>query len=154
VMAFAEAIGTPVAARRLWPYTATNAVNAASRPPQPPGENSTGRLMVPTIEVAGTWDDFVRKELLAYQRRVEPKSHHRLYQVDGVWHMSGDDDGVQSFMYIASRMGLDPDVPKAMSEGPSYLPTVRDAFDRLVRWVERHEVPPPTRVLMPGETLR
>ena len=56
--------------------------------------------------------------------------------------MSGDDDGVQSFMYIASRMGLDPDVPKAMSEGPSYLPTVRDAFDRLVRWVERGEAPP------------
>jgi pimeloyl-ACP methyl ester carboxylesterase len=30
VTAFAAAIGTPVAARRLWPYTATNAVNAAS----------------------------------------------------------------------------------------------------------------------------
>ncbi len=154
VMAFAEVIGTPVAARRLWPYTATNAVNAASRPPQPPGEDSTGRLMVPTIEVVGTWDDFVLNELRAYQRRVEPKSNHRLYQVDGVWHMSGDDDGVQSFMYIASRMGLDPDVPKAMSEGPSYLPTVRDAFDRLVRWVERGETPPPSQTVKPGEDLR
>ena len=154
VIAFAEAIGTPVAARRLWPYTATNAVNAASRPPQSPGEDSTGRLMVPTIEVVGTWDDFVLKELLAYQRRVEPKSHHRLYQVDGVWHMSGDDDGVQSFMYIASRMGLDPDVPKAMSEGPSYLPTVRDAFDRLVRWVEHGDAPPPSQIVKAGEHLR
>ena len=152
--AFAEAIGTPVAARRLWPYTATNAVNAASRPPQPTGEDSTGRLMVPTIEVAGTWDDFVLRELLAYQRRVEPKSNHRLYQVDGVWHMSGDDDGVQSFMYIASRMGLDPDVPKAMSEGPSYLPTVRDAFDRLVRWVERGEAPPLSQTVKPQEKLK
>jgi hypothetical protein len=153
VQAFAEAIGTPIAARRLWPYTATNAVNAAARPPQPAGEDSTGRLMVPTIEVVGTWDDFVLKELLAYQRRAEPTSSHRLYQVDGVWHMSGDDDGVQSFMYIASRMGLDPDVPKAMSEGPSYLPTVRDAFDRLVRWVERSEAPPPSQTVKPGQTL-
>ena len=109
--------------------------------------------MVPTIEVVGTWDDFVLKELLAYQRRVEPKSNHRLYQVDGVWHMSGDDDGVQSFMYIASRMGLDPDVPRAMSQGPSYLPTVRDAFDRLVRWVERGEAPPPSQIVKPGERL-
>lgn len=150
VTAFAKAIGTPVAARRLWPYTATNAVNAASRPPQPPGEDSTGRLMVPTIEVVGTWDDFVLRELLAYQRRVEPKSNHRLYQVDGVWHMSGDDDGVQSFMFIATRMGLDPDVPKAMGEGPSYLPTVRDAFDSLVRWVERGEAPPPSQTVKPG----
>ena len=154
VTAFAEAIGTPVAARRLWPYTAANAVNAASRPPQPAGEDSTGRLMVPSIEVVGTWDDFVLKELLAYQRRVEPRANHRLYQVDGVWHMSGDDDGVQSFMYIASRMGLDPDVPKAMSEGPSYLPTVRDAFDRLVRWVERGEAPPPSQTVKPGQNLR
>ena len=110
--------------------------------------------MVPTIEVAGTWDDFVLRELLAYQRRVEPKTNHRLYQVDGVWHMSGDDDGVQSFMYIASRMGLDPDVPKAMSEGPSYLPTVRDAFDRLVRWVERGEAPPLSQTVKPQEKLK
>jgi len=154
VVAFATAIGTPVAARRLWPYTATSAVNAASRPPQAPGADSTGRLIVPTLEVVGTWDDFVLNELVAYQRRVEPKANHRLYQVDGVWHMSGDDDGVQSFMYVATRMGLDPDVPKAMSEGPSYLPTVREAFDRLVRWVEHGEPPPSSQTVKPGDSLR
>lgn len=154
VVAFAEAIGTPVAARRLWPYTAGNAVSAASRPPQPAGENSTGKIFVPTIEVVGTWDDFVLKELLAYRRRVDPRSLHRLYQVDGVWHMSGDDDGVQSFMYIATRMGLDPDVARAMGEGPSYLPTVREAFDRLVRWVEHREPPPSSQTVKPGERLR
>jgi pimeloyl-ACP methyl ester carboxylesterase len=154
VTAFAEAIGTPVAARRLWPFTATSAVNAASRPPQAPGVDSTGRLTIPTIEVVGTWDDFVLSELVAYQRRVEPKANHRLYLVDGVWHMSGDDDGVQSFMYIATRMGLDPDVPKAMSEGPSYLPTVREAFDRLVRWVERGEAAPPSQLVKPAGRLR
>jgi hypothetical protein len=152
--AFAEAIGTPVAARRLWPYTATNAANAVSRPPQPTGENSKGKVFVPTIEVVGTWDDFVLKELLAYRRRVDPRSLHRLYQVEGVWHMSGDDDGVQSFMYIATRMGLDPDVAKAMGAGPSYLPTVREAFDRLVRWVEQREPPPSSQTVKPGERLR
>jgi hypothetical protein len=154
VTAFAEAIGTPVAARRLWPYTATNAVNAASRPPQAPGVNSTARLTIPTIEVVGTWDDFVLSELVAYRQRVEARANHRLYQVDGVWHMSGDDDGVQSFMYVATRMGLDPDVAKAMSEGPSYLPTVREAFDRLVRWVERGDAAPPSQLVKPGGRLR
>jgi hypothetical protein len=111
-------------------------------------------LRVPVIEVAGTWDDFVIKELGAYAARVRPREQHRLYLVEGVWHMSGDDDGTQSFMYIASRMGLDPDVAKAMSEGPSYIPTVREAFDRLVAWVERGETPPPSQTVAPGERLR
>jgi len=154
VVAFAEAIGTPVAARRLWPYTATGAVNAASLPTRPAAEDSTGTLFVPTIEVVGTWDDFVLKELLAYRRRVDPRSLHRLYQVEGVWHVSGDDDAVQSFMHLATRMGLDPDVAKAMSEGPSYLPTVHEAFDRLVRWVEEREPPPSSQTVKPGERLR
>lgn len=154
VQAFARVIGTPVAARRLWPYTATNAVNAASRPPQRPDENASGRVWVPTIEVVGTWDDFVYAEVVAYGTRVQPASLHRLYQVDGVWHMSGDDDGTQSFMFIATKMGLDPDVAKAMSEGPSYLPTVRQAFDRLVRWVENNQPAPPSQTVKPGESLR
>jgi pimeloyl-ACP methyl ester carboxylesterase len=154
VQAFAKAIGTPVAARRLWPYTATNAVNAAARPPQPAGEQSSGRVWVPTIEVVGTWDDFVYAELVAYARRVQPPALHRLYQVDGVWHMSGDDDGVQSFMYIASRMGLDPDVASAMGEGSSYLPTVRQAFDALVRWVEQGRPAPASQTVKPGEGVR
>jgi pimeloyl-ACP methyl ester carboxylesterase len=154
VQAFAQAIGTPVEARRLWPFTAAGAVGAASRPTPPAGGSSSGRVMVPTIEVVGTWDDFVIRELHAYRRRVEPPSLHRLYQVEGVWHMSGDDDGVQSFMYIASRMGLDPDVATAMAEGPSYLPTVREAFDRLVRWVEHREPPPSSQTVRPGEPLK
>ena len=110
-------------------------------------------MYVPTIEVVGTWDDFVRKELLAYARRVEPRALHRLYQVEGVWHMSGDDDGVQSFMYIATRMGLDPDVARAMGAGPSYLPAVRSAFDALVRWVEQGTPAPPNAVMQPGDAL-
>lgn len=157
VAAFAEIIGTPVAARKLWPYTASGAVRAAANPaPAAPGAsgNSTGVVRVPTLEVAGTWDDFVLKELRAYRARVQPQAQHRLYLVDGVWHMSGDDDGTASFMYIASRMGLDPSVAQAMHDGPSYIPTVQQAFDRLVAWVERGEAPPASQTVKPGQPLQ
>ena len=158
VMAFAQAIGTPVAARRLWPYTASGAVRAAaaaaSSTSPGAGDNSSGVVQVPTIEVAGTWDDFVLSELRAYRARVSPAAKHRLYLVEGVWHMSGDDDGVQSFMYVATRMGLDPDVAAAMSEGPSYLATVREAFDRLVAWVEHGVEPPASQTVAPGQRLK
>ncbi|MFN7979552.1 MAG: alpha/beta hydrolase domain-containing protein [Vicinamibacterales bacterium] len=157
VVAFAEIIGTPVAARRLWPYTASGAVRAAANPaPAAPGAsgNSVGVVRVPTIEVAGTWDDFVLKELRAYRARVQPQDRHRLYLVEGVWHMSGDDDGTASFMFLASRMGLDPSVAQAMHDGPSYIPTVQQAFDRLVAWVERGEAPPPTQTVRPGQPLQ
>jgi len=154
VVAFADAIGTPVTARRLWPYTAAGAVRAAAaKAPAAAGSNSTGRVQVPTIEVAGTWDDFVITELKAYRAKVSPADRHRLYLVEGVWHMSGDDDGTASFQYIATRMGLDPDVADAMGEGPSYIPTVQQAFDALVRWVERGEAPPPAGTFAPGAPL-
>jgi hypothetical protein len=131
---------------------AVRAATAAAPPGA--GGNSTGAVQVPTVEVAGTWDDFVITELKAYRARMTPAVRHRLYLVDGVWHMSGDDDGTQSFMYIASRMGLDPDVAKAMAEGRSYLSTVREAFDRLVAWVERGEAPPPSQTVRPGQPLQ
>jgi hypothetical protein len=118
-------------------------------------EISSGKVSIPTIEVVGTWDDLVIRELRAYAAKVEPKDKHRLYQVEGVWHMSGDDDGVMSFQYIAeSRMTLDKDVADAMGEGPSYLPTVREAFDHLVRWAERGTAPPASQTVKPGTRLR
>ena len=152
MLAYAEAVGTPVAARRLWPYTGAGA--AAARPPTAT-ETVTGRLRVPTIEVVGTWDDLVIREVRAYRERAQPADRHRLYQVEGAWHMSGDDDGVMSFQYIAtSRLKLDPDVASAMGEGPSYLPTVREAFDYLVRWVENGVPPPQSQQVKPGSKLR
>ncbi len=157
VAAFAGIIGTPVAARTLWPYTASGAVRAAAnQAAAAPGAsgNSSGVVRVPTIEVAGTWDDFVLKELRAYRARVQPQAQHRLYLVDGVWHMSGDDDGTASFMFLASRMGLDPRVAQAMHDGPSYIPTVQQAFDRLVAWVERQQAPPASQTVKPGQPLR
>jgi pimeloyl-ACP methyl ester carboxylesterase len=153
IVSYAEAIGTPVAARRLWPYTGASAANA----PRPAGtvENSTAKPSIPTIEVVGTWDDLVIREIRAYRDRVEPKERHRLYQVEGVWHMSGDDDGVQGFQYAAeSRMKLDKDVADAMGDGPSYIPTVREAFDHLVRWVEGGVTPPVSQTVRPSQKLR
>jgi hypothetical protein len=154
VRAYAEAIGTPVDARRLWIYTGAGAVAAAARA-APPVENSSGLVQVPTIEVVGTWDDLMISDIRAYRARVKPQARHRLYQVEGVWHMSGDDDGVWSFQYIAeSRMKLGKDVADAMGEGPSYLPTVREAFDDLVLWVEHQTPPPASQTVKPGQPLR
>ena len=153
IVSYAEAIGTPVAARRLWPYTGASAANA----PRPAGtvENSTAKPSIPMIEVVGTWDDLVIREIRAYRDRVEPKERHRLYQVEGVWHMSGDDDGVQGFQYAAeSRMKLDKDVADAMGDGPSYIPTVREAFDHLARWVEKGTPPPLSQSVRPSEKFR
>jgi poly(3-hydroxybutyrate) depolymerase len=154
IRAYAAATGTPVAARRLWPYTGAGAVAAASRPPAN-AENSSADPVLPVIEVVGTWDDLVIRELRAYRDRVKDGSRHRLYEVEGVWHVSGDDDGVMSFQYIAeSRMKLGKDVADAMGEGPSYLPTVREAFDYLVAWVEKGSAPPQNQTVKPGYRLR
>ena len=154
IASYSEAIGTPIAARRLWPYTGASAANAA-RPQTGEVENSTAKPSVPVIEVVGTWDDLVIREVRAYAQRVEPKTRHRLYQVEGVWHMSGDDDGVQGFQYTAeTRMKLGKDVADAMGEGPSYIPTVHEAFDYLVRWVEKATPPPPSQTVAPKQHLR
>lgn len=151
--AYADAVGTPIEARRLWPYTGASAVAAASRPAGT-AENSSATPSIPVIEVVGTWDDLVIREVRAYRDRVPQTARHRLYEVEGVWHMSGDDDGVQGFQYNAeARMKLDKDVADAMGEGPSYIPTVRHAFDLLVRWVETGTAPPPSQVVRPGEPI-
>ncbi|MDP3720238.1 MAG: alpha/beta hydrolase domain-containing protein [Acidobacteriota bacterium] len=153
MIAYAAAVGTPVEARRLWPYTGSGAA-AAIKQAQTATEEITGELQVPTIEVVGTWDDLVIREIRAYRLRAQPADRHRLYQVTGVWHMSGDDDGVQGFQYAAdTRMRLNKDVADAMGEGPSYIPTVREAFDQLVRWVEKGASPPASQTIEPGQRL-
>jgi len=153
IVSYSEAIGTPVEARRLWPYTGASAAAAAR--PMGAVENSSAKPSIPMIEVVGTWDDLVIREVRAYRDRVEPKERHRLYQVDGVWHMSGDDDGVAGFQYAAeSRMKLDKDVADAMGQGPSYIPTVREAFGYLVQWVEKGAAPPTSQIVKPNTKLR
>ena len=150
MVAYAAAVGTPVEARRLWPYTGSGAA-AALKQAQTAIEETTGELQLPTIEVAGTWDDLVIREIRGYRLRAQPADYHRLYQVNRAWHMSGDDDGVQGFQFAAdARMRLNKDVADAMGEGPSYIPTVREAFDHLVRWVEKGASPPASQTIESG----
>jgi hypothetical protein len=153
IVSYAETVGTPVDARRLWPYVGTSIANA--KPITGTVGNSTARPSIRMIEVVGTWDDLMVREVRAYRDRVEPKDRHRLYQVEGAWHMSGDDDGVAGFQYAAeTRMKLGKDVADAMGEGASYIPLVHDAFDLLVRWVEKGNTPPVSQTIKPGNKLR
>jgi hypothetical protein len=41
-----------------------------------------------------------------------------------------------------------------MGEGPSYLPTVREAFDYLVAWAEKGTAPPPNQTVKPNQPLK
>jgi imidazolonepropionase-like amidohydrolase/SAM-dependent methyltransferase/pimeloyl-ACP methyl ester carboxylesterase len=137
--AYAAAVGTPIEARRLWPFIGT------STRPAPAGEDTSGAVTVPVIEVVGTYDDFVLPEVLAYRSKVEARnaaSRHRLYRVAGAWHISPEDDAISSFQFAGARLGLDEASLDAMATGASYLPAVREAFRTLDRWVVEGEAPP------------
>jgi alpha-beta hydrolase superfamily lysophospholipase len=185
VQAYAEAIGTPVAARAYWPFTAASATvtalrasleqygltgltdeqvrgfrlqdHRANRPfvERVARQDTTGRPKVPTIEVAGTHDDLVIKEVMAYRRKFELAAAsapelarlHRLYLVEGAWHISGDDDASGSFQFVAKRMKAGEGTIGAIAGAPSYLPTVRESLDYLDRWISKKEPPPANRTV-------
>lgn len=191
VQAYARTVATPVAARAFWPFVARGGTYdalrrsleqygltrlsdedvwefrfeyVATREPFAANvakDNTTGRVLIPTVEVAGTFDDIVIREILAYEKKVAaapgtpaPSALHRLYLVDGVWHISGDDDAAESFQYTMKKMGIGEETQQALRRGPSYIPTVRDALDRVDRWVREHVAPPASQTIKPGETLR
>lgn len=154
--AYAKAVGTPVEAARFWPFMGRSTFARANREPSDERPETTGSVQVPTIEVAGTYDDFVYPEILVYKDKVRDQGaadRHRLYAVQGAWHISPDDDAISSFQYIGSRMGLPEETLDAMATGTSYLPAVRDALLLLDAWVSEGKEPPPDRVLSEGETL-
>lgn len=191
VEAYAKTVATPVAARAFWPFVARGGTYEALRKSleqygltrlsdedvwefryeyfrdkdpfaaNVAKDNTSGRVLVPTIEVAGTFDDIVIREIFAYQKKVAaaggtpPASTlHRLYLVDGVWHISGDDDAAESFQYAMKNMGIGEATQQALRRGPSYIPTVHDALDRLDRWVREKVPPPASQTVKPGEGLR
>jgi hypothetical protein len=152
LLAYAKAVGTPVEARRFWPFTGASLSSDSGRR----AEETSGELTAPTIEIVGTFDDFVLPEILAYERKVRSKgagSRYRLYQVQGAWHISRDDDAISSFQYAGSRMGLDEASLDALATGATYLPVVREALLLLDRWVSEGEAPPPGRTLSETESL-
>ena len=181
--AYAHAVGTPVEARAFWPFMARSATvdsvletlakhgMAGLAPSALVGfrvedhpdlvrelseEDSTGRVQVPTIEIVGTFDDFVSPEILVFRAKVEAaglSDRHRLYRVRGAWHISRDDDAITSFQFLGTRMGLSPAAVDAMATGASYLATVHEALDLLDAWVTAEKAPPPGRELDEGERI-
>jgi pimeloyl-ACP methyl ester carboxylesterase len=143
VLAYAQAVGTPVAARRFWPFIGSLSVR--SEPTSQNVEDTTGDVKVPTIDVVGTYDDLVLPEVLAYAKKVERAGagqRHRLYRVDGAWHISSDDDAISSFQYLGTRRGLPEEAIDAMATGTSYLPKVHESLELLDRWVVEGVAPP------------
>ena len=172
----ADGSGTPVEARALWPFIGASSSRAnlqqmlasngleglsateleqfriasyADRPgfvEQVRARDTSGHVQVPTLEIVGTYDDFVLAEILAYKRKVlsDPAwaAQHRLYQVREAWHISREDDALEGFRYRMSRMGLSAETQRAAGEFGSYVQAVQDALDFADRWVT-HDIPAP-----------
>jgi hypothetical protein len=152
VLAYAEAVGTPEAARRFWPFLGASLSSGSARRV----EETSGDVKAPCIEIVGTFDDFVFPEVLAYEKKVRARgagSRHRLYQIEGAWHISRDDDAVSTFQYAGSGMGLDEASLDALATGASYLSAAREALLLLDRWVSEGAAPPPSRKLQETESL-
>lgn len=196
VQAYAAAIGTPVEARRLWPFVGSrqsidgfrntleqlglkglsdqqlrafkmndyrkNAVFTANVT-KVRTENMTGKVTIPVIEVVGTYDDIAISGVREYHDRLHavskiagqptPGDRHRLYQVEGVWHISTDDDAIGSFQYTMSQMGLDRKSQNELAAGGTYIPTVQQAFTYLNQWVSDGKTPPSDQIVKSGEPL-
>ncbi len=118
-------------------------------------DDTTGSVVVPTIEVVGTFDDFVLAEILAYKKKVaaapETAALHRLYQVRRAWHISREDDALDGFRYRMSQMGLGADVQQAAGEFGSYVPAVQRALDLIDRWVTEGVAAPPDQTVDDGD---
>lgn len=152
--AYARAVGTPVEARRFWPFIGSSTSTAGSSSVS--DEDTSGRVAIPTIEVVGTFDDIVLPEVLAYDakaRAAGQSDRHRLYRIEGAWHISRDDDAISSFQYLGTRMGLDEASIDAMATGASYLRAVHESLLLLDRWVSERDVPPADRILKETESL-
>ncbi len=173
----ATGAGTPVAARPLWPFIGASASpeslqrtllaygveglsvsqlenfrvdDYAERPgflERLQASDTSGQVQVPTLEVVGTFDDFVLPEILAYKRKVlanlDSAHYHRLYQVKTAWHISREDDALEGFRYRMGRMGFGPEVQQAAGEFGSYMLAAREALDFLDRWVTEGVSAPP-----------
>ena len=118
---------------------------------------------MPTIEVVGTYDDLMVADIKSYKAKVKsvskaarfrkPVHNHRLYQVEGVWHISSDDDAIQTFQYFMGQMGVDEEAMDWLESGGSYIPTVEQALGHLDRWIAERKQPPSDQTVKPGETL-
>lgn len=124
----------------------------------------TGKVTVPTIEVVGTYDDVVLAGVKDYKDKVQdvsrkarfrkPIHNHRLYQVEGVWHISVDDDVLQSFQYFMGQMGVSSEAQDWLESGDTYIPTVEEALAYLDRWISERKSAPSDQTVRPRQRLK
>ena len=126
------------------------------------GANFTSIPTIPVIEVAGTYDDVVMAGIFAYKAafklflervRSGPRDLHRLYQVNGVWHISSDDDAIGTFQYFMKQMGIGEEAQDQLATGGTYRPAVEQALGHLEQWVTAGVVPPPDQTIEPSGLL-
>ena len=124
----------------------------------------TGKVTVPTIEVVGTYDDVVLAGVKDYKDKVQdvsrkarfrkPIHNHRLYQVEGVWHISVDDDALQTFQFFMGQMGVSSEAQNWLESGGTYIPTVEEALAYLDRWISERKSPPSDQTVRPSQQLK
>ena len=119
------------------------------------GHHRRRRPSPPSRSRALTTTSFTRR-FSVYKEKVRGQGasdRHRLYEVEGAWHISHDDDAISSFQFAGSRMDLSEETLDAMATGASYLPAVRDSLLLLDAWVSTGELPPPDRSVSEGTSL-
>lgn len=128
--AYAAAAGIGLEGRRFWPFhDARAAAYPAPVLPAPPAG-----LLRPVFEVAGTLDDFVLPEVLAYRERVQAAGAaalHDLRLVPGAWRAGPRGDIAAEFAARAESLGLAPRHRAALSTGAPLAPAVRQALTDL-----------------------
>ncbi len=128
--AYAAAAGIGLEGRRFWPFhDARAAAYPAPVLPAPPAG-----LLRPVFEVAGTLDDFVLPEVLAYRERVQAAGAaalHDLRLVPGAWRAGPRGDIAAEFAARAEALGLAPRHRAALATGAPLAPAVRQALTDL-----------------------
>ena len=128
--AYAAAAGIGLEGRRFWPFhDAWAAAYPAPVLPAPPAG-----LLRPVFEVAGTLDDFVLPEVLAYRERVQAAGAaalHDLRLVPGAWRAGPRGDIAAEFAARAESLGLAPRHRAALATGAPLAPAVRQALTDL-----------------------
>lgn len=116
----------------------------------------TGRIRMPTLEIVGAYDDIVLRDALTYRKRVKRHApdRHRLYLIPGAWHISGDDETIESFIIRMRQKGVSWErIGYFWGAQRSYLSHVKAALAHLDEWVVRG-TPPPEEQLIPQDQDR
>lgn len=170
VKAYAEAVGTPIAAREHWRMLTSGLTTASLRTQLMEGgldglsddqvqrfqvkdyrknrvfmdslasANSTGHLTVPTIEIVGTYDDLVYPEVTAYAGKVRQATQK-------------GKDSLYRLYQISTVWSMGSEDNFWMSEGKAYRGVIEQSLAALNQWASSGALPPPDRVIEPERTM-